>query len=264
MHPIAFRIGDIAIHWYGVLVAIGFILGFWTAGRRALRDGIASEKIMDLAPWILIPAIIGARGLHVISYWDTFEDKSFWTIINIRGGGLVFYGGFIGACLGTILYARLKKLPLWKLADALAPSVALGHAFGRIGCLMTGCCFGKECTLPWAIQYPHGHETFAARVHPVQIYEALLNFALYAALAWFYRRKKFDGQVFAVYLMAYAVIRSFTELFRADYSSTEYYLGFISPGQLVSIFIITFGVVLFVVQSRKAKSSAAPPNKRQS
>ncbi|MBA4148033.1 MAG: prolipoprotein diacylglyceryl transferase [Verrucomicrobia bacterium] len=263
MHPIAFRIGDLSVHWYGILVALGFILGFWTAGRRAQRNGISSDKIMDLAPWILIPAIIGARGLHVISYWQEFADKSIWTIFNIRGGGLVFYGGFIGACLGTIAYARIKKIPLWKLADALAPSVALGHAFGRLGCLMTGCCYGTECTLPWAIQYPHGHETFPADVHPVQVYEALLNFALYAGLAWFYRRKKFDGQIFATYLILYAIVRSFTEMFRADYSASEYFLGFISPGQLVSIFIITFGVVLFWYQSRQKTAGVNERVKRK-
>ncbi len=206
---------------------------------------------MDLAPWILIPAIIGARALHVISYWDDFAGKSLFHIVNIRGGGLVFYGGFIGACLGTIYYARVKKIPLWNLADALAPSVALGHAFGRLGCLMTGCCFGKVCDLPWAIKYPEGHETFPSHVHPTQIYESLLNFALYGFLAWFYRRKKFDGHVFALYLIIYAMLRCVVELFRADYDKSEYFLGLISPGQLISIFIITFGIVLFVIRSRR-------------
>ena len=86
--------------------------------------------------------LVGARGLYVLSYWqEDFAGRPLWQILNIRGGGLVFYGGLIGASLACILYVRLKRLPLWKIADVLAPSIALGHAFGRIGCLMNGCCY---------------------------------------------------------------------------------------------------------------------------
>jgi phosphatidylglycerol:prolipoprotein diacylglycerol transferase len=246
VHPIAFEFGKLSIHWYGILTAVGLLLGFWTASRRGLRYGIPPEKVMDFAPWLLFSAIAGARILHVISYWETeFAGKPITEIFMVQKGGLVFYGGFIGVCIATIIYARMKKLPLWKLADVLAPSIALGHAFGRIGCLMTGCCFGKQCDLPWAIRFPVGHETHPTPVHPVQIYEAVLNFLLYLGLAWLYRRKKFNGQVFAAYLVAYAILRSVLELFRADYSASQYLWGTVSPGQLVSIIVITAGIILF-------------------
>lgn len=252
MHPIAFQFGKLTVHWYGILVALGFILGLWTASRRGIRDGIAPDKTMDLAPWLLLGSIFGARVLHVISYWkEEFSQKPITEIFMVQRGGLVFYGGFIAGCLVTIFYARAKKIPLWKFADALAPSIALGHAFGRLGCLMTGCCFGKKCDLPWAITYPPGHETHpigvlkGIPVHPTQVYESLLNFGLYAFLAWMYRRKKFDGQIFVIYLFCYAALRSFVEVFRADYAPSEYFLGVISPGQLVSIFIVIAGLVLF-------------------
>jgi phosphatidylglycerol:prolipoprotein diacylglycerol transferase len=177
----------------------------------------------------------------------------------VQKGGLVFYGGFIGACIATIIYSRIKKIKLWKLADAFAPSIALGHAFGRIGCLMTGCCFGKACSAPWAITFPVGHETHpvgssAIPVHPTQIYESVLNFGLYLFLAWMYRRKKFDGQIFALYLVCYAILRSVVELFRADYARSEYVFGVISPGQFVSIFIITAGAILFWKLPRLSKA----------
>ena len=252
MHPIAFQLGSFSVHWYGILTAVGFLLGFWTASKRGVRDGLAPDKIMDFAPWLLFSAIIGARILHVISYWDAeFSQKPLTEIFMVQKGGLVFYGGFIGACIATIVYSRVKQLPLWKLADALAPSIALGHAFGRIGCLMTGCCYGQACTLPWAIRFPVGHETHpvggeAIPVHPTQIYESILNFGLYFGLAWLYRRKKFNGQIFASYLVGYAILRSFVELFRADYKPAEYFFGGrVSPGQMVSIAVITAGIILF-------------------
>jgi phosphatidylglycerol:prolipoprotein diacylglycerol transferase len=246
--PIALDFGAFKIHWYGVLVAVGFLLGIWTASRRALRVGIAAEKIIELGPWLLIGAILGARAFYVLSYWQVeFAGKPIINIFKVRTG-LVYYGGLIGASLATIIKAVLSKMPLWKLADILAPSIALGHAIGRLGCLMTGCCYGRACDLPWAIRFPEGHETHpldkpATPVHPTQIYESLLNLALYGALAWLFRRKKFDGQVFAIYLVSYAVLRSFVELFRGDYL-VRYLGGIATPAQLVSIGIFLVGLFL--------------------
>jgi phosphatidylglycerol:prolipoprotein diacylglycerol transferase len=258
MHPIAFQFGSFAIHWYGVMVALGFLAGLWTAGRRGLREGIATERIVDIGPWIIIGTIIGARALYVISYWrDQFAGRSFLEIFAVYHGGLVYYGGLIGATLAGILYVRLKKLPLWKLADVLAPSIALGHAFGRIGCLLNGCCYGRVCHLPWAIHFPQGHETYPNGVHPTEIYESALNLALYAALVWLYRRKKFDGQVFAAYLMSYAVLRSFVELFRGDYPPEQYLLGWITPAHLVSIVILAAGLILFLILRRQTSQPPA-------
>ncbi len=245
MHKIAFQLGGLSIHWYGVLVALGFLAGLWTASRRGLREGVAAEKIIDLGPWLMLGTIVGARTLYVVSYWrEQFAGKPLWEIFMLHHGGLVFYGGLIGACLAGILYIRVKKLPLWKLADILAPSIALGHAIGRVGCLMNGCCYGRACELPWAIHFPKGHETFPQGVQPTQIYESLLNFALYVALAWLYRRKKFDGQIFATYLICYALLRAFVETFRGDYP--VYYLGgMATPAQLVSVGILITGLLLF-------------------
>lgn len=245
MHKIAFEIGGFPIHWYGVLVAAGFFAGLWTAGRRALASGIHSEVIADLGTWIIVGGVGGARLNYVINFWASeFADKPLWEVFRIRQGGLVFYGGFLGACLAVILYARLKRLPLWKLADVLAPSVALGHAFGRLGCLMTGCCYGRVCELPWAIHFPKDHETAGLGVHPTQIYESILNFALYMSLAWFYRRKKFDGQIFAAYLLGYAIVRGFVETFRGDHI-IHYVSGWLTQAQLVSTMIFATGLALW-------------------
>lgn len=251
MHPVAFQLGPLTIHWYGILIAVGFLLGIWTASRRGLRDGLEPQRISDLAMWLLVGAIIGARALHVISYWDTeFKGRPLWEIFKIQNGGLVFYGGLIGAVIAGTLYGRWKKLPWFKTADALAPSIALGSVFGRIGCLMTGCCYGQKCDLPLAIHFPEVHETHGAPVHPTQLYDSFANLLLYLGLAWLYRLKKFDGQVFGVFLVAYAVLRSTVELFRGDYQPGEIHAG-LTPAQWVSVAIVIAGVALLVFLRRK-------------
>lgn len=240
------------------MMALAFLAGLWTASRRGVRDGIPGERVLDLGPWLIVGAILGARALYVITFWrEQFAGEPFWEVFMVQKGGLVYYGGLIGACLGGILYAKIRKLELWKLADVLAPSIALGYVFGRIGCLMNGCCYGRACQLPWAISFPAGHETHpvgepATPVHPTQIYESLLSLCLYAALAWLYRRKKFDGQVFATYLVSYAILRSFVEVFRGDYPPQQHFLGgWATPAQLVSIAILTTGIILFWLLHRQ-------------
>jgi phosphatidylglycerol---prolipoprotein diacylglyceryl transferase len=254
MHPIAFKLGALSIHWYGVMVALGFLAGLWTAGRRGLRGGIDAEKIIDVGPWLIVGAIAGARALYVVSYWrETFAGRPLWEVLAVWKGGLVYYGGLIGSALACVLYARLKKLSLWKIADILAPSIALGYVFGRIGCLLNGCCYGRACDLPWAIRFPAGNALNAPAfpVHPTEIYDSLLNLGLYGALAWLYRRRKFDGQVFAVYLVSYAVLRSLVEMFRGDYPEYQHYLGgWATPAHLVSIVILAAGLVLLAVLPR--------------
>ncbi len=245
MKSIAFNLGGLTIYWYGILVALGFLAGIWTASRRGLRDGIAAETVVDIGPWIIVGALIGARLLYVISYWrEQFASKPIWEILAVRHGGLVFYGGLIGASIAVLFFARVRNLPLWRLADLLAPSISLGQAFGRLGCLMNGCCYGRATNLPWAIHYPATHETFGSGVHPTQVYESILDLGLYALLAQLFRRRHFEGQVFATYLVGYALLRAFVECFRGDY--LVYYLGgWATPAQLVSAGILAAGLYLF-------------------
>ena len=247
MHKIAFYIGSYPVAWFGIFIAIAFVLGLWTASRRGLRDGLSPESVMDVGPWLIIGTIVGARLWYVVTYWnDSFAGKPWTEIFMVQHGGIVFYGGLVGATAATLIYLRRKKLPIWKFGDALAPSIALGYVFGRMGCLMNGCCYGRACELPWAIHFPPDHETHGIGVHPTQIYDALLSAALYGGLAWLYRHKRFDGQVFATYLICYAVTRSVVELFRGDYPETHIHGGFFTPAQLVSVAILAAGVILLV------------------
>ncbi len=259
VHKVAFYIGSYPVAWYGVLVAMAFLIGLWLAGRRGLRDGIPAEQIMDLGPWMILGTIIGARAFYVATYWkEAFAREPWYEIFMIQHGGLVFYGGFIGASIAVIAYLRWKHLPIWKFGDAIAPSIALGYVFGRLGCLMNGCCYGKPTNMPWAICFPKGfdekgeprHPTRGEPVHPTQIYDSLLNLVFYLVLAWLYRRKKFDGQIFAIYLMGYAGLRSFVESFRGDYTS-EHIHGILTPAQVVSLVIFSAGLLLYLIRMRR-------------
>jgi phosphatidylglycerol:prolipoprotein diacylglycerol transferase len=190
-----------------------------------------------------------------MTYWkDEFAGQPLSEIFMIQHGGLVYYGSFIGATIAGFIYIRWKKLPFFKIADVLAPSIALGNVFGRIGCLLNGCCYGRVCSLPWAIRFPSGHPTGGLPVHPTEIYDALDNFILYLLLAWLFRRKKFDGEVFVTYLVGYAITRTVMEYFRGDYPPDQIHFG-LTPGELISIPVFITGLVLGIILSTRARKT---------
>jgi len=257
VHKIAFELGPLTIHWYGIFMVMGFGFGLWNASRRGMREKIHPETIFDCGTWLLIGAIAGARALYVVSYWGDIVSTAHAhghspvvEIFMVQHGGLVYYGGLMGASAACVIFARRRRVSLWKLADVLAPGVALGSFFGRWGCLMNGCCYGRPTNLPWGVQFPPGHETYPQHVHPTEIYDSLLNLGLFAGLAWFYRHKKFDGQVFALYLVCYAVLRSFVEYFRGDYPM-RYWGGWATPAQVVSVFTLLAGVAFWVGRRKR-------------
>jgi phosphatidylglycerol:prolipoprotein diacylglycerol transferase len=258
VHPIAFQLGPLTIHWYGVMIALAFLAGLGTATRRARRENIPAEKIADVTLWLMVGAILGARFVYVTTYWrEEFASQPFTEIFMIQHGGLVYYGGLIGAAVAGISFIRWKKMPLWKTADVFAPSIALGSVFGRVGCLLNGCCYGRPTDAPWAITFtnPQAHEfsgtPLNVPLHPTEIYDALLNFGLYLFLAWLFRRKKFDGQVFATYLLCYAVTRSIVEYFRGDYSNLHYHFS-LTPAQWIGVPIFVAGLALAAFLSKRA------------
>ena len=239
------------------MMALAFLAGLWTATRRARLTNISSDVIADVTLWLMAGSIIGARFVYVTTYWrQEFASQPFSEVFMIQHGGLVYYGGLIGAIVAGTGYLVWKKLLVWQTADILAPSIALGSVFGRIGCLLNGCCYGRACDLPWAISFPADNPlnppTFP--VHPTEIYDALLNLTLYVFLAWLFRRRKFDGQIFAAYLMIYAVFRSFAEYFRGDYPTDHIHAGLFTSAQLVSAPILLAGIVLWFWRARRVEA----------
>lgn len=262
MKPILFQVGGFSLHTFGVLVAMGFMAGIWIATRCARRSGISPEAIQDLVvPWILLGGLAGARFLYVVSYWDeSFAGRPFAEVFQVWNGGLVFYGGLAGAVLVALWRIRSRNLPLWSTADCLAPGIALGHVFGRLGCFLNGCCHGSPSHGPWAVHFPKGVIPGDVAVHPTQLYEAFLNLGLCGFLAWLHARRRFDGQVFAAYLVLYALIRVFTEWFRGDYGyRSNPMAGVFTPGMAASLAPLVAGLALgWVLRSRQAAIAPRP------
>ena len=248
MHPVFIHLGHFAIHSYGVCVALGFLVGLTLATRRAKAEGLPSETISNLGVWLIIAGMLGGKLFHVIFFWnDVLAGWRFSGVASLREG-FVFYGGFIGASVATIVYCRRHQLPLWKVADIFAPSVALGHAFGRLGCFFNGCCYGRACDLPWAIHFP-GHAT---AVHPTQLYEVTSNLLIFAGLSVCYRHKRFDGQVWWLYVLSYGVLRFGVEFFRGDY---PYHLaGGFTIGQAIAAVLIVIALAGHSLSMRKTNS----------
>lgn len=259
MYRTLFEIGGFSLHTFGLMVAFGFLAGLWIANRCGERAGIPQGALSDLVvPWILVGGMVGARIVYVVSYWDEqFAGQPFAEVFQVWKGGLVFYGGLAGATLAALIHLRLKRLPVWRVGDCLAPGIALGHVFGRLGCFFNGCCHGRPSDLPWAVRFPHDVIRGDPAVHPAQLYEAGLNLALCAALVAFHARRPFDGAVFAAYLIAYAIVRSITEWFRGDYAfiSNPAALQF-TPGQTTSVLILVTGLALWFTLRRQGPQAA--------
>ena len=155
MHPILFEIpkidlgawtiGPIPIRLYGLMIGIGFLINLWLASRQAKKEGISPDRILDMGVYLLLAAIIGSRLFYVLVNIGEFQ-RNWMDVFAIWKGGLVFYGGLIGAVGAGVWYVRKHDLPVWKTADILAPYIALGHVFGRFGCFFAGCCYGATFT----------------------------------------------------------------------------------------------------------------------
>ncbi len=272
MHPVLLKLGTIpvfggiplTIHTYGTLMAIGFLLAMWYAARAAQRRNLGGEWVYDLGIWILVAAVVGARAAYVL-----FEEFDYYLanplqVFSLSQGGLVFYGGFIASSLTVIVYAWRKKLRLWLLADILIPSLAVGHALGRLGCLAFGCCYG----VPWepGVCFPPGSPAYvdhaqhgllapgaahSLSVFPTQLVEAGLNLLIFAILLRCSRRVRYEGWLFVLYLFLYAPVRFALEFFRADWRG-EYLLS-LSVSQWISIALLGIGTALhFYLRRRPA------------
>lgn len=280
MFPELFKIPgtELTLNSYGLLLAIAFVLGLLLMGRLAERDGLDKARAYDLGLWVLAASLIGSKLLMVWTEWDLYYRDHPGQILSLdffRSGG-VFYGGFLGAVLASVIVMRVYRLPWWRVADACAPGIALGQFVGRLGCFAAGCCWGKPTTSFLGVQFSQkGHEVTGVpvlvshltdpvqqnvwaerlggllspiRLHPTQLYESAATLLLTGLLWLLFRRRQFTGQIILAYAMSYAVIRFVIEFWRDDWRGEVLTL---STSQFVAIGIFIPALLTYLVRWKR-------------
>jgi phosphatidylglycerol:prolipoprotein diacylglycerol transferase len=254
--------GPFTLHTYGVLLAIAFLAGLWVAAREARRQGLEAGRVTDMAVWVLIAGLVGAKLLLVLVDFRYYE-RSPRELLGVFQSGGVFYGGLIAGGLVAWWYARRYSLAGWATADALAPGVVLGQAIGRLGCFSAGCCWGKPTSLPWAVTFT---DVYAARqvgtpmdtpLHPTQLYESFAAFLIFAFLLWLLPRKRFDGQVALAYVALYSAVRFAIEFVRGDPERGSWFGGVISTSQIIALLLLLATALLLPRLRRRQQASAS-------
>jgi phosphatidylglycerol:prolipoprotein diacylglycerol transferase len=271
MHAVFLEIGPFTLHLYGVLMAAGFMAGLYNwvlLGRSRGRD---AQSCADLMFWVMVSGILGARVAYVLEHWADYAADPL-TILRLDQGGLIFYGGFVAAGAALVIYARRRREPLIPLLDFVLTAVPLSHAFGRVGCFLNGCCFGRCTSLPVGVQFPRGsgpwmehygsklideYARVSLSVHPVQLYEAIYNLLIYGLLVFTFRRSPRAGTISALYLILYALGRFVLEFVRGDRGDRLAVSG-LSIGQFVSIPLFIVGIILLggLLLKRTSSNSA--------
>ncbi|MFN9222933.1 MAG: prolipoprotein diacylglyceryl transferase [Planctomyces sp.] len=244
---------------YGFMMFVGFSTASWLAARRIRSIGVDPDIIWDMLMWALIPGLIGARAYFLLRHGNPAFSaatglQKVIAAVALWDGGIVFYGSVIGGMAGIATFCRLRKLPLVPILDVLTPSLLVGEGFGRIGCFLYGCCYGRACSLPWAVQFPPDSLTFGQLVvkgqldplaqatiplHPVQLYSSAAAFVLAGILAWYFRRRPYDGAVMSLAAILYPISRYGLESLRADVA--PFSLG-LKDAEIFSLLLVAVGI----------------------
>jgi phosphatidylglycerol:prolipoprotein diacylglycerol transferase len=272
MYPVLFKLPtfhlfgksfDPTLHTYGVLLAVAFLAGLWVVSRQAKKAGLDPGRVTDLAVWVLIAGLVGAKVL-LVAVEGRFYIKNPREFLSILQSGGVFYGGLMGGIAAAWFCVRRYALPGWQTADVLAPGVIIGQAIGRLGCFAAGCCWGKPAQVPWAVTF---RDMYASRavgtpmdtpLHPTQIYESLGALLIFLGLLWLAPRKRFHGQVVLAYAFAYSGLRFVIEFFRGDPDRGSVFGGALSTSQLIAILLIAGAGLILPYLAKTQRVSPAP------
>ncbi len=256
MLPKLISIGSFYLPTYGVLVALGFLAGLWVAVKLARRSGISPELVTNLAVYCALAGLVGAKILMIIFDWGREDRAPIFSLATLQAAG-VWQGGLVLAIIVAILYIRHNKLPALETFDAFAPGIALGHAIGRIGCFMAGCCWGNQCDRPWAVTF-HNPDAAAMTgvplgvpLHPSQLYEVATELALFAFLYWRFGKAHTPGRLLGMYLLISSAARFLIEFTRFHEQGLH---GGLSLTQWIAIPLAIGGVYLLM------RPSVSPAN----
>jgi phosphatidylglycerol:prolipoprotein diacylglycerol transferase len=233
------HIYSLQISTYYSLISLGCILATLWFIRRARAQNLTQVSAIDFALVLMISGFLGARLLHIFYEEPAYYAQNWRRAFEIWNGGFVFYGGVFGAFIGTSLFAAFRREPLWLWADLAAPPIALSYAIGRVGCFLNGCCYGKECQLPWAVYMQGTHR------HPTQLYATLWETLVIVVLIKSEKHLKSVGQLFGLWLFLHGLGRSMMEVMRDD-PRGPLILG-MSLGSFLSLILGAVGLSLFFI-----------------
>jgi len=280
MHPIIYTfpesipiIGGASIYSYGVMLGLAFISAWYLSLHNANHEGFPYKTTVTAFALAIIFALIGARVAHLITNPSTWRMQGFFrAMFGSKCEGLVAYGGFIGGPLAVWVYIKyVKKADFWSLADCAAPGMCMGLGLTRIGCFLAGCCHGKPTDVPWGVVFPEGSQAanafgYGIPVHPTQLYESLVGWAMLPLALFLYKRRKFTGQTFLIMISCYAVARFLLEFIRGDTDRG----GFgnhadpaLSTSQFIGLVLIVFVIGFYLYRRKHAPAPPEPLSKEE-
>lgn len=262
MFPRLFHIGSFNLPTYGFLVSLGVLVGLLISVRNSEKEGINPDTAWNFGIIVVLAGIVGAKILYIINDWGTYSAHpgEIFSFSTLQAGG-VFSGGLLGAFAAAAWYIRKHRMPALATCDAFAPGLAMGHAIGRVGCFAAGCCWGKPTHHWWGVTFTNPLAASLVgtplneALEPTQLFESAAELAIFFALMYMLKRKKFDGQVFGAYLFLYGVARFFLEFIRDDPGRGS--VGIMTGTQLISVCLVITGGFIWWLRPAPRRGAAA-------
>lgn len=261
--PILFYIGSFAISWHAILVILAVIVGIGVAVWLARGAGIERGLIYGMAPWAILGGIIGARLVHVLDFIPSYIQDPV-TILKFWEPGLSLFGAILGGTLAVVIYARVRRIPIGRIADLAAPGMILAQAVGRIGCTINGDAYGTPTSLPWGFTYTHPNAasttvTWPYVGHPAPVYEIIWDLIVFAIIWRLRGRLRPDGSLFLLYLSIYSVGRFVIEFIRAlPQPDVQIGVGPLHEAHFICLAVLVVCIPLLIYRMRRAKVVALP------
>lgn len=256
LDPVVFRLGHLHLSWYGLAVALAMGTGLWLAHHEVRRRRLPHDAVWNVGIWVAAGGFVGARLLHVVDRWSQYSDDPL-GIVAFQRGGLAIEGALVGGLVAGVLAARLNRIPVLPLADAVAPGVILGQAIGRLGCLVTGDALGATTNLPWGVAYTNSGSMareLGVAYQPVFAYEALWDLLVLAALWPLRHRFTRPGALFGTYLMLYALGKFGVTFLREE----RVWLAGLQQAHLLALLLFAVGLALFAYGHRNGTTTGTP------
>ncbi len=252
MHPILLNLGRVKVYSWGFMLAMAVLISVFGLSKRFKAEGYDPDHVLDMVIILVLVGLLGSRLAYVVMYeWPEIilDPALFFALTDGGFSGLVWYGGFTAGFLAFMIYIRWRGYSFWKMADILAPFLALSYALVRVGCYLNGCCYGRVTDSACAMVFPYV-DSFSR--YPTQLYSSATNLLIFAALMWYYPRRQFSGQIFGLYLLAYSLYRFIIEFYREN----TIFLGFMSVSQFYSLILLAAGIIIYVWRRSAAKKEA--------